>query len=151
MKVDIELIQRGGGVAPLIFSNVHRSDHRWSSEELSSAKEPQNGVLFGCHIDSSPGFRFRFENREKPARGQFRGSTFFSVLTSKVKSRSNFRLRYFSPSKFKILPRDSAGQFVSTTKLVGSVQGTVRSPSLAVFSQYLPSYSDREPTKYSGL
>ena len=65
---------------------------------------------------------------------------FFSVLTSKVKSRSNFRLRYFSPSKFKILPRDSAGQFVSTTKLVGSVQGTVRSPSLAEFSHYLPSY-----------
>ena len=136
MKVDIELIQRGG-VAPLIFSNVHRSDHRWSSEELSSAKEPQNGVLFGCHIDSSPGFRFRFENREKPARGQFRRSTFISVFVPKIM----FRVRSFSPSKLKVLPRDSAGQFVCITKLVGSVHSTVRSHPLAGVTQYLPSYT----------
>ena len=56
---------------------VHRYDERWSLEELSSAKEPQNTVLFGCIIDSGPRSRFRVENWEKPARGRFRQSTFF--------------------------------------------------------------------------
>ena len=135
MKVDIELIQRGG-VAPLIFSNVHRSDHRCSSEELSSAKERNN---FWLPYRSFARIPISIRKSRKTGARTVSRIHFFSVLTSKVKSKSNFRLRYFSASKFKIFPRDSAGQIVCATKLVGSVQGTVRSPSLAVFSQYLPS------------
>ena len=58
-------------------------------------------------------------------------STYFSVFVSKIKVRSNFRLRLFSVSKFRVFPRDSAGQITHTAKLVRSVHNTVRSHPLS--------------------
>ena len=54
--------------------------------------------------------------------GHFFRIHFFSVLGSKVKSRSIFRLRYFSPPNFKVFPGDSAAQIPDPASLAKTVQ-----------------------------
>ena len=61
--------------------------------------------------------------------GHFFRIHFFSVLGSKVKSRSIFRLRYFSPPNFKVFPGDSAAQIPDPASLAKTVPQEIRYPS----------------------
>ena len=88
-----------------IYGFVHRSDERWSLEELSSAKEPQNGVLFGCIIDSRSQVLFRVVNYwETLARGRFRQSTFFRFLPPKSRSDRIFDFGLFVAQSWRYCP-----------------------------------------------
>ena len=68
---------------------------------------------------------------------------FVLVFASKIKSRSNFRLRPFYAFKFKVFPGDSAGQIGHTAQPVHSVHSQTLTPPLSWVSQYLPSYENQ--------
>ena len=119
------------------YSNVHRSNE---AKPIDLGPKPMPRYPIGPYFPRSLTLRsdFRPSSKRYPcgvnAFFDCLKSTYFSVFVSKIKVRSNFRLRSFSLSKFKVFPRDSAGQISHITKLVRSVHNTVRSPPQLIIS-----------------
>ena len=75
-----------GGERPLNYSTVHRSDPRWSLEELSSAKEPQNEEIFGGISILGQNADFGSKIQKNRREDDFANPLLFRVLPPKSRS-----------------------------------------------------------------